>query len=518
MIIALSVLLPVREVGAIDCVFRNPIIARGQDPSVVQHEGNYYLVQSNAGQLTIAKASTLTGLGSARPVPVFAPLPGETYSYDMWAPELVYLDGGWYIYVAATSAPGDNATHRMYVLEADTADPQGTWTMRGKVYDPAADKWAIDGTVFEYDDQLYMVWSGWPGDTGDFPQNLYIAEMSDPLTLSSERHLISEPDQPWENSIAAIQEGPEAFIHEGQLSIVYSADASWNRAYKLGLLKLVADDPLDAESWEKIGPVFSAYEDDDGATYGPGHNSMPVLSPDGSEYWQIYHAKTVARDGWQDRAIFIQPFTWNDDNTPNFGRPLPAGTPLALPSGEACGLVSDPAQIVTGDAADAYTDGVFELTDTFVDTGTSWVNTLANFSIAVSVRLDQTDTPSTMISQNGGSSSHFALEYNGETFAFTLFDAFAENPVSVTATFTPDADKWYQLVGVRDARTGELHLYVDGELQGTAFFDQDWAARGPTILGAARKASEYINLLSGTIRDVRIYNGALSAEEVAALP
>lgn len=123
------------------------------------------MVQS-MGSLSITKSDTITGLGSAIPVTVFTPPPGEEYSYDVWAPELVYLRGDWYIYVAATSAPGANPTHRMFVLKADTQDPQGSWTMMGKVYDPAADKWAIDGAAFEYNGQLYFVWSGWPGDVG----------------------------------------------------------------------------------------------------------------------------------------------------------------------------------------------------------------------------------------------------------------------------------------------------------------------------------------------------------------
>lgn len=62
--------------------FRNPLLAQGQDPSVVYKDGAYYLVQSTGGNLTIAKSSTITGLGRAEPVTVYTP-PGEAYSYDM---------------------------------------------------------------------------------------------------------------------------------------------------------------------------------------------------------------------------------------------------------------------------------------------------------------------------------------------------------------------------------------------------------------------------------------------------
>jgi len=318
--------------SAMTCTFQNPLIRQGQDPSVVFKDGAYTLVQSSNGSLTIAKSSTITGLATAEPIPIYTPPTGQPYSYDLWAPELVYVRGGWYIYVAATSSAGDNATHRMYVLKADSDDAQGSWTMMGKVFDPAADKWAIDGVVFEYKDQLYMVWSGWPGDVGDFPQNLYIAEMSDPLQLSSPRHLISAPDQVWEHSVAAINEGPEAFIREGSLSIVFSANASWTTAYNLGILHLTGDDLLDRASWTKIETDFKRKGD----ILGPGHNSMPVPSPDGSENWLIYHAKTKATDGWEDRAIFAQGFTWKADGTPDFGVPIPTSTQQPVPSGESC--------------------------------------------------------------------------------------------------------------------------------------------------------------------------------------
>lgn len=315
-----------------DCTFQNPIIEFGQDPSVVQHHGYYYLVQSMGGSLTVAKSATITGLGSADPVKVFTPPPNEPYSYDMWAPEIAYLQGKWYIYFAATEALDNNATHRMYVLEADTDDPQGTWTMKGKVFDPEADRWAIDGVVFEYQDKLYMIWSGWEMEVGDFPQNLYIAEMSDPLTLKSPRYLLSEPDQVWEQTVAALQEGPQVFIHNGQLSVVYSADASWMPAYKLGLLKLTGDNLLDRNSWTKVGPIFEKLP----PVYGPGHNSNPVTSPNGTEYWFLFHAKAKSTPGWEDRGIYAQKFEWAEDNTPIFGTPVSPENAQPVPSGETC--------------------------------------------------------------------------------------------------------------------------------------------------------------------------------------
>jgi GH43 family beta-xylosidase len=501
-VVVLMVSFGAGKTQAVSCAFRNPIIAQGQDPSVVYKDGFYYLVQSN-GNLTITKSPTISGLGSVQPVTVFTTPPGQPYSYDVWAPELVYLRGDWYIYVAATSAAGANPTHRMYVLKADTQDPQGSWSMIGKVYDPASDKWAIDGVAFEFNDQLYFVWSGWPGDVGDFPQNLYLASMSDPVTLSSERVLISEPTEIWERSVAAINEGPEPFIHDGELSIVYSANASWTTAYNLGAIHLTGDDPMNPDDWTKIGSLMTA----EGAIYGPGHNSIPVTSPDGSESWLIYHAKTRATDGWDDRAIFAQPFTWNYDGTPSFTQPTSV---VQMPAGDPCGEVTAP----------TLPPEPIELTESFIDLETPVLSTLSSFSVAAWVKLDVTDQVTAsmaFVSQEGGITSNFVLGIADGAFHFTMFDGMGQNAFSAASSASAEAGRWAHLVAVHDVLKNEIALYVDGELQDSETFTVGWDARGSTILGAARSRSQRVDAMTGSLGGVRFYSGALDAAEVSAL-
>jgi GH43 family beta-xylosidase len=218
----------------------------------------------------------------------------------------------------------------MYVLESVSADPQGGYVDKGKIYDATTDKWAIDGTVLTYRAKLYFIWSGWPGDKGDFPQNLYIAPMSNPWTISGPRVLLSEPTYLWETSGAAINEGPQVLTRQERIFIIYSANASWKPDYGLGQLSLVGSDPLTAKNWLKHPePVF---EQADTGIYGPGHASF-IKSPDGKEDWIIYHAKKNASDNWE-REIRTQQFSWHNDGTPNFGKPVPDGITLEVPSGE----------------------------------------------------------------------------------------------------------------------------------------------------------------------------------------
>jgi GH43 family beta-xylosidase len=239
---------------------------------------------------------------------------------------LHFLQGNWFIYVAADD--GDNAHHRMYVLEGASDDPQAPFRFVGKIAAPG-DCWAIDGTVLEMPDgKIYFIWAGWPG-THDGAQNLYIAPMSNPWTICGERVCISQPDLPWEQrDYPHINEGPETLWHGSHLFVIYSASAFWDDNYCLGQLTWNGGDVLNPRSWVKSPqPVFSHNSE----VFGPGHCSF-VKSPDGREDWIVYHAHTGPATS--RRNVRIQPFTWNADGSPRFGSPVSPSMPLHTPSGE----------------------------------------------------------------------------------------------------------------------------------------------------------------------------------------
>jgi len=309
--------------------FANPVVAHGQDPWVVRWQTNYYLCQSRpapAAGVWVNRASRLEDIGQDHWTRVWHPPPGTAYSKQIWAPELHFLRGQWYIYVAADD--GDNAHHRMYVLAGTSSDPQKPFVFKGKLSSPS-DRWAIDGTVLEMPDgKLYFLWSGWPG-SQDGVQALYIAPMSNPWTISGERVCISRPDRQWEQrDFPRINEGPETLWHDRRLFIIYSASGFWDDNYCLGQLTWTGGGVLDPHSWiKKPEPVFQRSAD----VLGPGHCSF-VKSPDGREDWIVYHAHIGPGTGQRD--VRIQRFTWNPDGSPDFGVPVSPGVPLRPPSGE----------------------------------------------------------------------------------------------------------------------------------------------------------------------------------------
>jgi len=308
--------------------FTNPILPEtSADPSIVRYNGYYYHAATVYDWgLSVRKSATLTGLASAPAVTVWTAPASGAYSREVWAPELQLINGRWYIYFAASD--GTNANHRMYVLESTTLDPQGAYTFKGQLR-PLTDRWAIDGAVIQKDDgSLYCVWSGWPGTT-DGQQNIYIAAMSNPWTISGDRVLIAQPAHVWEARGMPLNEAPQPIRLAGKYGIVFSASGSWTRDYTLGLLTNTDGNLLNPRSWVKTGPVFRQNSD----VYGVGHPTF-VLSPDGTENWMAYHAKRLSTDGWGDRSVRVQKFYIDSAGTLNLGPPRSVSIAQPKPAGE----------------------------------------------------------------------------------------------------------------------------------------------------------------------------------------
>jgi hypothetical protein len=139
----------------------------GADPWVFKHPTNglYYATKSTQVDVVIWRSRYLTALDVAESKVIWTPN-NTTACRDIWAPELHLTQQKWYVYFAATTCDGNNAHHRMFVLENENEDPfQGEFQFRGQLTDET-NKWAIDGTVFEHPstNDLYFVWSGWEGD------------------------------------------------------------------------------------------------------------------------------------------------------------------------------------------------------------------------------------------------------------------------------------------------------------------------------------------------------------------
>ncbi len=314
-----------------DSTFTNPLLPSGADPYSCYKDGWYYYTHTTANSIVLWKARSLTVLASAEHVTIYKPTENTEWSKQIWAPQVQFLRGKWYAYFAATG--GKNEQHRMYVLENPSPDPMtGSWTFKGQVTD-ATNKWAIDADIFEYKKELYMIWSGWEGDK-DKQQDIYIAKMKNPWTISSPRVRLSVPEHEWEKSgqKVTVNEGPQALFRKKDLMIVYSASGCWTDHYALGVLRFSGKgNILDSAQWTKHPePIFKTSVAN--KVWAPGHNSF-FKSPDGKEDWILYHANS--QPGWGcggKRSPRMQRFTWSEDGLPVFGEPVAEGTLLQKPS------------------------------------------------------------------------------------------------------------------------------------------------------------------------------------------
>jgi len=314
--------------------FSNPIY-QGADPWVTHKDGWYYLCKSGyGGQIEVWKSRSPVHRGQC--AVVWTPPRRSWNSHQVWAPELHWLNGKWYIYYAASD--GRNANHRMGVLECTTTDPQDAFIDRGQLYtgddfrNHRNNRWAIDGTILNQDGRLYFLWSGWE-DHRDL-QHLYIARMSDPCTIAGNRSQLAPNDcHPWERVAECphqrgLHEAPQILHRNGRIFLIYSCSGSWQHSYKLGMLHMPDYlDPMNSSNWTKHNrPVFNSTNE----IYGVGHCCF-THSPDHSEDWLIYHAKRHRNDGW-DRIVRAQKFGWDEDGLPDFGQPAPNNELLSMPS------------------------------------------------------------------------------------------------------------------------------------------------------------------------------------------
>ncbi|MGJ9382266.1 glycoside hydrolase family 43 protein [Salipaludibacillus sp. CF4.18] len=311
--------------------YHNPIVRQRADPWIYKHTDGYYYFTGSVPEynlIELRRAKTINGLADAETKAVWYKHSEGPMSANIWAPEIHYINGKWYIYFAAAKSAETKEglfDHRMFVLETDAENPlEGEWKEKGQI----KTKWetfALDATTFEHKGILYLVWPQKdPEIIGN--SNLYIAEMENPWTIKGEQVMITKPEYDWEIKGFLVNEGPAVIKRNGKVFISYSASAT-NHHYCMGLLS--ADENanlLDSCSWEKAKqPVFETNETT--SQYGPGHNSFTV-SEDGNEDVIVYHArnyKEIEGDPLYDpnRHARAQVFSWDQNGAPYFGIPEP---------------------------------------------------------------------------------------------------------------------------------------------------------------------------------------------------
>ncbi len=303
--------------------YPEPLVEKRADPYVYKHtDGYYYFTGSypEYDRIVLRRAKKLSDLKDAEEVVIWEKYEQGEMSKHIWAPELHFIDGKWYIYFAA-GREDDVWAIRPYVLESESENPlNGKWIEKGEI-NIEFESFSLDATTFEHQDKRYLIWAQKVED--NTISNLYIAEMENPWTIKKQ-HLLSVPEYDWEVIGFDVNEAPAVIKRNGKIFIAYSASETGHN-YCMGLLSANQNaDLLDHNSWTKSSePVLETSKET--SLYGPGHNSFTV-SEDGITDLLVYHArpyKEIEGNPLYDpnRHGRIQELFWDQNGDPYFAYP-----------------------------------------------------------------------------------------------------------------------------------------------------------------------------------------------------
>ncbi len=303
-------------------------ITQRADPYIYKdYKGKYYFTASvpEYDRIVLRCADSLEDLEKAEENTIWTKHESGIMSFNVWAPEIHYLFGGWYIYFAA-SDKDDIWALRPYVLKCCGDDPMtDEWAELGMMKAAEDDEFSfrafsLDMTVFENKGEWYAVWAE-KVSVGKQISNLYIAKMKSANELATAQVLLASPDYAWERHGFWVNEGPGVIHHDGRIFLTYSASDT-SPAYCVGMLTADEDsDLLDPANWRKMhDPVLGT--DISRSIYGPGHNSFTV-DENGNDV-MVFHARTtdklICEDPLYDpnRHTMVLPVKWDKDGFPRF--------------------------------------------------------------------------------------------------------------------------------------------------------------------------------------------------------
>lgn len=300
-----------------------PLVEQTADPYVYYHtDGYYYFTYSTPeyDRIELRRAWSVKGLAQAKPLVIWRKHATGPMSWHIWAPEIHFINGKWYIYFAAGRSE-DPWWIRSYVLECSSVDPfSSPWEEKGPL-EGEWDSFMLDCTVFENKGTWYACWAQ-KGKDRAANSDLYLAQMDSPYKLKFPVTQLTIPEYDWECKGFKVNEGPAVLKRNGKIFITYSASAT-DATYCMGLL--TADENSDLtkkESWTKSKtPVLTTNESK--GIYGPGHNSF-TTSRDGKDDYLIYHARPYAEVDLAfalydpNRHCWVKKIKYDNNGTPVF--------------------------------------------------------------------------------------------------------------------------------------------------------------------------------------------------------
>jgi hypothetical protein len=156
------------------------------------------------------------------------------------------------------------------------------------------------------------------------------------------------------------------------------------------------------------------------------------------------------------------------------------------------------------------------------DTTNVTVRTDQSYTVSAWVKLTTKSANRVVLSQDGGISSAYQLEYtlSCDCWRFSVNQRDVAAP-TVTAAAGPAGaalNVWTHLLGTYDSVGNQIKLYVNGKLVATSTVPVAlWNATGVVAIGRSRLNSANTGFFAGVVDDVRVWNRAVTAADAKAL-
>ena len=288
--------------------YQNPLIEERADPYVVKGEDGYYYftasypaygsVNKGYDRIILRRSETVAGLAAAEEKTIWKAHDSGILAKHIWAPEMHFIGGKWYMFFAAGSS-SDVWAIRPYVLQCEGSDPYNDpWKECGQMQASTGDSdsftsFSLDMTYFENRGKHYVIWAEIKGDS-----SLFMAEINpeEPWKLISKPILLTKPEYKWELVNHRVNEGAAVLKRDNKIYVFFSASGTGSE-YCVGKLEADADaDLMDTASWKKYNSPALSSANVNGES-GPGHNSF--VEDENGNLLIVYHARPSAHDNKQ---------------------------------------------------------------------------------------------------------------------------------------------------------------------------------------------------------------------------
>jgi GH43 family beta-xylosidase len=311
-------------VASAQAPYANPVIkkpamhAEVPDPFVLKWNGEYYLYTSG-DPITAYHSADLVNWTFIGPVLSSSKDPNAWNGMDVWAPEVVYRDGKFYMSYTAAKKSDDwrvqEMTRRIGVAVSDS--PRGPFVDSGKPLTPG---WGIDSHVFRDpdsgDDYLFYSYFYEPRHPG---AGIVVDRMRSMTAVAGSPTQVTRGSFPWEDKDGDWNNGTLRFTNEaptvlkrfGRYYMFYSGGSwdlpTYSLAYATADKVQIGD--LEGPGWKKaIPPILRSTPLVD----APGHNAL-TKAPNNVDDVNVYHARTVPfLEPW-NRLPFVERLYWNHE-------------------------------------------------------------------------------------------------------------------------------------------------------------------------------------------------------------